>query len=288
MTTRADTGAPVFVGGTGRSGTTVVAQLIGARADVALVPIELRFHVDPGGLVDLADGRVTVDEFASLMRNKWFERPARNGPRGLHVIATRPQMNRGLRRLREGHDADPWVASRRFMHDVVGPFRREAGALAWVEMTPPNAKAADALCRMFPRARIVHMVRDGRDVAASVARRPWGPNDVASALVWWADNLIEIHRSIKRADPARVRTFRLESLVGPARETHYAALVDFLGRDPDPGMRAYFDRELTSERSHSDSWRDGLDPAQQSRIDELYDREVERLARHGAAVPPAA
>jgi hypothetical protein len=53
-------------------------------------------------------------------------------------------------------------------------------------------------------------------------------------------------------------------------------------------MRAYFDRELTSERSHSDSWRDGLDPAQQSRIDELYDREVERLARHGAAVPPAA
>jgi len=261
--------------------------LIGARADVALVPIELRFHVDPGGLVDLAEGRVTMDQFARRMRTTWYERPPKDGPRGLHVIAARPQLQRGLRRLREGLEADPWSASRRFLRDMVRPFRREAGAATWVEMTPPNAKAADALCRMFPRARIVHMVRDGRDVAASVARRTWGPNDVPSALGWWADNLIEIHRSIERADPARVRTFRLEALVGAEREKHYAALVDFLGREPDPGMREYFDRELTAERSHPGSWRDGLDTAEQSRIDELYDQQVERLALHGAAIPPA-
>jgi hypothetical protein len=286
MAAPADAPAPVFVGGTGRSGTTVVAELIGARADVAYIPVELRLHVDPGGLVDLAEGRVTVDQFARRMRNRWYERPPRNGPRGLHVIATRRRMQGGLRRLRESHEADPWGASRRFLNHVITPFRRETGAATWVEMTPANAKAADALCRMFPRARIVHMVRDGRDVAASVARRTWGPDDVPSALAWWADALIEIHRSIERADPGRVRTFRLESLVGPDREKHYAALVDFLGRDPDPGMRRYFDRELTAERSHPGSWREGLDASEQSRIDELFDGQVERLAQHGVAIPP--
>jgi len=280
--------APVFVGGTGRSGTTVVAQLIGARADVALVPIELRFHVDPGGLVDLAAGRVTVDQFARRMRNKWYERPPRNGARGLHVIATRPTMRRGLRRLREGYEVDPWGASKRYLQDVIRPFRRGAGAATWVEMTPANAQAADALCRMFPRARVVHMVRDGRDVAASVARRPWGPTDVESALVWWADKLIDIHRAIDGADPARVRTFRLEALVGPEREKHYAALVDFLGREPDPEMRRFFDRELTAERSHSGSWREGLAATDQIRIDKLFERQLERLASHGSALPPVA
>jgi Sulfotransferase family len=278
--------APYFVGGTGRSGTTVVARLIGARAEVTLVPIELRFHVDRGGLADLSAGRVTVDQFARRMRKKWFERSPRNGPRGLHVIATRQQMRRGLRRLREAHADDPWLASRRFMQDMVRPFCRESGTPTWVEMTPPNANAADALCRMFPRGRVVHAVRDGRDVAASVAVQPWGPNAVETALVWWANKLMAIHESVGRADPARVRIVRLESLVGPNREEEYAGLVEFLGRGPDAGMRAFFDRELTAERSRRGTWRDGLDATAQAAINELYEQQLARLADRGVTVPP--
>ena len=91
--------------------------------------------------------------------------------------------------------------------------------------------------------------RDGRDVAASVARRPWGPNDVASALVWWADNLIEIHRSIERADPARVRTIRLEAHVGPESERHALCRAGrLLGSRPGPWDACVLrPRALTSE-----------------------------------------
>ena len=39
----------VFVGGTGRSGTTIVAQLIGHSAAYELGPIEVRFHTDRHG-----------------------------------------------------------------------------------------------------------------------------------------------------------------------------------------------------------------------------------------------
>lgn len=172
------------------------------------------------------------------------------------------------------------------MDDLVRPFSESSGALTWVEMTPPNAKAMDALCRMFPRARMVHMIRDGRDVAASVARRTWGPDDVESALVWWADQLVAIQHAADRSDPDRVHTVRLESLVGPDRVARYDALVEFLGRGADDRMREYFDEQVTLAQSHSGAWRTGLDPETQARVELLHDEQLHRLADLGVTIPP--
>ncbi|SBT51379.1 sulfotransferase family protein [Micromonospora auratinigra] len=47
--------APVFVAGTGRSGTSRIADIIGEHPLIHRIPMETRFLVDPGGLRDLAD-----------------------------------------------------------------------------------------------------------------------------------------------------------------------------------------------------------------------------------------
>lgn len=43
----------IFIGGTGRSGTTVLAKTLGRIPEIYTFPRELRFHVDPGGLSQL-------------------------------------------------------------------------------------------------------------------------------------------------------------------------------------------------------------------------------------------
>lgn len=47
--------SPVFVAGTGRSGTSRIADIIGEHPLIHRIPMETRFLVDPGGLRDLAD-----------------------------------------------------------------------------------------------------------------------------------------------------------------------------------------------------------------------------------------
>jgi omega-hydroxy-beta-dihydromenaquinone-9 sulfotransferase len=49
--------SPVFVAGTGRSGTSRIADIIGEHPLIHRIPMETKFLVDPGGLRDLADAR---------------------------------------------------------------------------------------------------------------------------------------------------------------------------------------------------------------------------------------
>ena len=55
--------AIAFVGGTGRSGTHVINNIVGRSSRYARVPIEARFHVNPQGFPDLLSGEVDVEQF---------------------------------------------------------------------------------------------------------------------------------------------------------------------------------------------------------------------------------
>lgn len=44
----------IFVGGTGRSGTTILTELLGSHPEIYSLPVETRFIIDPDGIMDLA------------------------------------------------------------------------------------------------------------------------------------------------------------------------------------------------------------------------------------------
>lgn len=48
-----------------------------------------------------------------------------------------------------------------------------AGGLRAVEQTPETAFVAQAVVRALPQARLVHIIRDGRDVVCSLLERGW-------------------------------------------------------------------------------------------------------------------
>jgi hypothetical protein len=45
----------------------------------------------------------------------------------------------------------------------------------------------DTIADLYPDSHVVHIIRDGRDVARSIVGQPWGPTDIPGAARWWKD-----------------------------------------------------------------------------------------------------
>jgi hypothetical protein len=166
-----------LVGGCGSSGTTLLIHLLSRHPQVASAP-ELNFFNHPESL-DLAHFTSSID--ALLARRRLTP--------GYKQVATflGPRAKLGIDRALLGE----WAASARDAADLHRRLARHvcerAGATHFVEKTPTNVYAFARLARTAPDVRLVHLVRDGRDVAASLGRR--GKSLYASGSRWLYDTL---------------------------------------------------------------------------------------------------
>ena len=87
--------SPIFVAGTGRSGTSQLAHILGEHPQIHRIPIETRFIVDPGGLkttVDLTDKRYVQVRAEDLAANWPEQRRALFELLGVDDFATRSRF----------------------------------------------------------------------------------------------------------------------------------------------------------------------------------------------------
>lgn len=274
---------PIFVGGTGRSGTTITGRLLAAHPAYALVPFEVHFITNRGGLCDLATGRTTMRAFERRFTDRWFVR--RTG-RGLHLFASRALVAQALRELCETFEHDGDLAIRRFVHRLFDPVAVDGGAEGWVEMTPNNGQVANTLLRIFPEGKLVHTVRDGRDVAASVARMDWGPSDPLLGMQWWGDRLKRAFEAAAGLPPDRVIVVQMEALFVRARDAELDRLLAWAAVPDHPDVRHFFDREVTAERSHGSRWRKDVPPEVLPGFLAAYEGIVADLRRMGWPYAP--
>jgi Sulfotransferase family len=288
----------VFVGGTGRSGTHIVSYLLDRHSRFHGVPIECRFHCNPKGLADLVLGRTDPDDFLRKLRGYWWHRVrigerayvkakwralGRGRVRGLHTIVDREVFAAAADRFERTHGDDLLAASRTLFYDLLGPLAERAGKPVLVEMSCFTIAAADGLARIFPEARFVHSVRDGRDSGSSkvsLRQKPHHPIDVSSGIEFWADRLRQAERGVRGMEPAdreRLRVISLDELVWSDRDRAYAELCEFLGVADEPAMRAFFDAEMSADAAHRERWRKGLTDAEQAETVRLYEAALERL-----------
>jgi hypothetical protein len=120
---------PVFIGGTGRSGTWVLGRMFAQHPRFAYIHTELRFHATPPGFAGVLAGELTPDEFAEHVHRRWFRPSGGKGTaKGLQLIIGNRELRGILRDFRERAVDDVPGALGQLMLDVTGPYARVDGS----------------------------------------------------------------------------------------------------------------------------------------------------------------
>jgi hypothetical protein len=218
-----------FVVGCGRSGTTLLRSLLDAHRELA-IPYESRFVAtlgDPslGARYQNREG-FAVDRFIADLSS---QPPLRNW--GLTEAEIRDWLH-------EQRPADYANAVR----CLFALYAQRQGKARYGDKTANYVRDMLLLAELFPEARFVHVIRDGRDVALSWLDTGWhfGPRSPEEAALYWRYH-VQRGRTSGSSLPGRYREIHYEQLVEDP-VTSLTQLCEFLDLSFDPEMLNSFQR----------------------------------------------
>jgi hypothetical protein len=216
---------PFFVG-SGRSGTTLIRAMFDSHPDMA-VPDESNFIPRFGRARERYEqpwGFASAVFLGDLFRQSWFRRSGMSQEAAWDAFDSRPP-------------ADLPAAIR----EVFAVYAGQHGKRRYADKTPNYVLHLPLLAELFPEARFVHVIRDGRAVAMSLLDVGFGPRTMAQAALQWRERVALGIAFAREVGPSRCRAVRYEELLEDQAGT-VASLCDFVGLQFDPVMLRYFER----------------------------------------------
>lgn len=136
-----------------------------------------------------------------------------------------------------------------------------SGKSRWVEKTPAHIHRLERMLAAYPEAKVLLIIRDGRNVVVSLKKR-WG--DFGRSVQRWVDD--------NRAgepywDHPQVMTLKYEELVADF-ERQIKAICDFIGEPFDEGLLAFSRKQQAALPDVLEPAADGAQPR------ELRDRQI--------------
>ena len=278
-----------FVGGTGRSGTHVVARLLASHGKLHLIPVECRFHVEERGFPGLLAGTVTKREFLRRLRGFWWRGFQTNRMRGMFRFVPRERFERAVSAFDEAFDASPELACRDLFWDLLWPTEADGEVSGIVEQSCDTIAQAPVLRRLFLDAAFVHVVRDGRDASASRVSQTKGliyPRTRAQGIDWWERRLREMDAGAQALAGDRLTEISLDELLADPSDETLAELFAVTNLTPGRRVRGFLSNRMSSDRSNAERWRRGISRSKRRRLDALYTDALDRLEADGVSAVP--
>lgn len=217
---------PFFLG-CGRSGTTLVRVMFDAHPDLA---------IPPGcGLVRRLGNQRERYETSSGFDLERFETDVLNHERFPSWEVDPAILGAALREL-------PPVDLPDAFRRVYTVYADAQGKPRYGNKTHSYVLAIPLLAELFPEAKFVHIVRDGRNTALSLIEAPFGPTTVEGAARFWRYRVEQARSDGMRLGSDRYREVHYEDIVSDPRGA-LRPLCDFLGLAFDESMLRYYERE---------------------------------------------
>jgi hypothetical protein len=213
--------APVFVLGCGRSGTTLLYHMLLSAGNFAVY----RTESNAINLLEPRFGDLSVKSNKEKLMDAWLASKLYEQS-GLDAESIRAKV---IAQCRNGGD---------FLRIIMTEMARQQNVERWADCTPEHLLYLERIKETIPEALIIHIIRDGRDVALSTAklgyiRRRWWdhtPNVMVSGLYWeW---IVRKGREAGRKFGQDYIEVRFERLISDPRAT-LATLSGFIEQELD-------------------------------------------------------
>ena len=229
---------PFFIVGSDRSGTTMLRLILDRASDGPAVPPETMFITDY--LPTLRAGKLGDHAAAVNFTRRVWKHPRVK----LWEMPGEPELPPvGL----SHEDAFRWGVSQPFLS-----YMRIHGKTWWADKTPPHIDHIDYLLEVFPDAKFVELVRDGRDVSLSIMGLPFGGNDPYTTGKRWA-SCIRKGAAARAAMPDRVVLVRYEDLVANP-EPEVRRVCEFLGIEYEEEMLHVERTDMSKLQKDQQKW----------------------------------
>lgn len=222
---------PFFIVAAARSGTTLLRVMLDRHPDVAIPP-ESHFIPRLWTRRRVYGSRGRVEQPERFLKDLAADRRFQSWD--LPVEEVRKELS--------GLSAPPLGEA---IAAAYRAYARHRGKRRWGDKTPRYVRKLPLLGRLFPAARFVHMVRDGRDVALSMVELERLHRRAPTPAVFWARQVRSGRAGAAALGPGRYLELRYEDLLDdPAGELR--RLCDFLDLAFDPIMLEHDERALES------------------------------------------
>jgi hypothetical protein len=207
--------APIFIGGMFKSGTTLLRAMLGQHSAIAS-GLETYWFDWNWAQRDSTEMRRTLERLAG-----YFDMSA-DAVTALASSAPSPEA---------------------FLSTLMDELARKGGKPRWAEKTPGNIAHIDRIWKGWPDAQVVHIIRDPRDIFASlVEAKKW--DSVAEFAERWTATIGRCERLLAELRPGAQSylAIRYEDLIG-APESTMRRVVDFLRERWEPQVGSFSGRQ---------------------------------------------
>lgn len=291
----------VFIGGTGRSGTNLMKDILSLHPKVASHHFEYKFIIDPDGIIDFYS--TAVNCWSPYIINKKLHRLeefldvlAKDGNKDIYkgwelethlpdysskcknlmdklVDFQYPGFFYGLKEVSDIYfmkyksKDELKVILGDFITDLISGYLAKTGKPIYVEDNTHNPLFSKELLELIPDAKIIYMLRSPKDVVSSLSKQRWAPNDNVNAAIWYK-TMVDRWNSIKKEIPeASFMEVDLYQLIDDT-ETTLKNICNFIGVNYDKRML-----KIDLGRSNKNRWKNDFTEKENNLIDAILEND---------------
>jgi hypothetical protein len=276
----------LFVGGTGRCGTSIVLEYLGNNSEIySTKKAEIKVLTTKKGLLDLYDNK-NLNDF-----NYYIEKAILDKDNGYNVFINslkNEDVLTMLNELNKNFNFNNKESIKQFYNNCFYKQNITKSNIKYLaDSTPESVMNSDRIVEIIPNSKFIHMIRDGRDSGYSeyLTMKDYKfSNRIKNefdGLNYWYQRIIKSFKSLEKLNNDKFVNIRIEDFVVNDSKNQKEKIINFLKIDNEIRMKSFYSNKIKESSMSTGKWKQGKNWKE---YDERYNLILEDLKQQGIII----